>query len=108
MIPALLRQVYAISAMSLNVLLAIVLSFYLVCDDGRMFASVTKWLGTRLGPRRSARFFGFLNDLDFMFSKYLVGRLFESVVVAVLCFVVLVALKLPYNTLLAALYGLPT
>lgn len=105
MIPALLRQVYAISAMSLNVLLAIVLSFYLVCDDGRMFASVTKWLGTRLGPRRSARFFGFLNDLDFMFSKYLVGRLFESVVVAVLCFVVLVALKLPYNTLLAALYG---
>ncbi len=105
LIPALLRQVYAVSTISLNILLAIVLSFYLVCDDGRMFANVTKWLGARLGPRRSERFFGFLSDLDFMFSKYLVGRLFESVVVGVLCFVVLAALKLPYNTLLSALYG---
>lgn len=105
MIPALLKQVYAVSAMSLNVLLAMVLSFYLVCDEGRMFISVTKWLGRRLGPRRSARFFGFMQDLDFMFSKYLVGRLLESLVVGVLCFIIMLALRLPYNTLLAALYG---
>lgn len=105
MIPALLKRVYAFSTMSLNLLLAIVLSFYLVCDDGRMFANVTKWLGGKLGKRRSERFFGFMQDLDFMFSKYLVGRLFESLVVAVLCFIVLAALGLPYNTLLSALYG---
>ena len=106
MIPALLRQVYAVSTMSLNILLAMVLSFYLVCDEGRMFISVSKWLHNRLGPRHSARFFGFMQDLDFMFSKYLVGRMFESLVVGVLCFIIMLALGLPYNTLLAALYGL--
>lgn len=106
MVPSLLKRVYDVSAMSLNLLLAIVLSFYLVCDDGRMFAGITKWLAAKMGPQRSKRFFQFTNDLDFMFSKYLVGRMLESLVVGVLCFIMMLALKLPYGMLMSALYGL--
>lgn len=106
MIPSLLKRVYDVSAMSLNLLLAIVLSFYLVCDDGRMFAGLTKWLATKMGPKRSERFFQFTNDLDFMFSKYLVGRMLESLVVGILCFIMMLALDLPYGMLMSTLYGI--
>ncbi len=106
MMPTLFKRVYDASSMSLNIVLAIVLSFYLVCDDGRMFAGLRKWMTVKMGPKHSKRFFQFTQDLDFMFSKYLVGRLLESLIVGALCFVVMLALGLPYNMLLSVFYAL--
>ena len=71
-----------------------------------MFAGLTKWLATKMGPKRSERFFQFTHDLDFMFSKYLVGRMLESLVVGILCFIMMLALDLPYGMLMSTLYGI--
>jgi len=90
------------TAMSIwNIFLGIVISIYLLADKTKFAATGKKLIYGLLNPYHAAKVLELLSRTQRIFSKFLVGKVLDSLIVGIIAFVALSIFKMPYVILIS-------
>ncbi|MBR3166417.1 MAG: AI-2E family transporter [Lachnospiraceae bacterium] len=88
-----------------NLLIGIIVSFY-VLTNRKLYLGQTKKVIYAVLPTKPANYLVFLlRDVRDIFSGFLVGKIVDSLIIGLICFVVMNILKLPYAILISTIVG---
>lgn len=90
------------TAMSIwNIFLGIIISLYLLADKKKFMATGKKVIYGVLNPLRASKVLELLGRTQRIFSKFLVGKVLDSLIVGMISFVALSIFKMPYVILIS-------
>lgn len=90
----------------LNLFIATIISVYLLADKERFFAQIKKVLYAFL-PEKPVRYLVALNaQSNRTFKGFLSGKLLDSLIIAIICFVCMSIFKMPYVLLVSFIIGI--
>lgn len=106
MISAVANSVYSIGTALVNIIIAIIVTIYLLLDKERYLAQCRK-LFNAVCKNQSANeaVSDVVQQTDRIFSGFISGKLLDSLIVGVICFIFLLIFKMPYAPLISVIIG---
>lgn len=84
----------------------LIISIYFLLDKESLIENLKKLLLAISGYKHYSSIISFLQEVDIVFSKYIIGKFIDSLIIGLMCFVGLTFLKAPYPALIAFIVGL--
>ena len=103
---SLLGSIISIFKSLLNFVIGIIISLYLLIDKERFLAQSKKVLYAFLKRERANNFINNLRYSDKIFGGFITGKVIDSIIIGILCYIGMLILKLPYSTLIAVVVGI--
>lgn len=104
-IPKIASYSYSFVKGFINLILAFVSAFYILLDRETLVKGIKK-LNYSLFDKNFANYLTlWTNDAKTVFEQYIVGNIIDSFIVGVLCYVVILFLKIPYTSMVALIVG---
>jgi len=88
-----------------NLLLALIISIYLLAAKERILAQSKKICTALLPDKHIKSIFEFAQYSDRTFGGFIVGKLLDSLIIGILSFIVFAIFKMPYYPLIAVIVG---
>jgi len=89
-----------------KVLVGMVIAVYMLLDKKRFQRGMKKVLFGFLPEDKARKTIHFFQDVHLIFSRYIIGKTIDSLIIGLLCFVGLVILNVRYAALLAIIVGI--
>jgi len=89
-----------------KMLLGLVISVYLLADKEKFIRGIKKNLYAFLGKVKAEKTIDFGSEVNKIFSNFFVGKLIDSIIIGLLCFVGLSLLKVRFALLLSIVVGI--
>jgi len=86
-------------------IMGLIISIYVLKDKERFTNGMTRLVYASFKDKDAKGFMGFIKEVDFIFSRYISGKLLDSSIIAVLAFIGLWLIGAPYHLLLALIIG---
>jgi predicted PurR-regulated permease PerM len=86
-------------------IMGLIISIYVLKDKEKFGYGTKRLVFAVLKEKRAQGFMVFMEEVDFIFSRYISGKLLDSSIIAVLAFIGLWILGAPYQLLLALIIG---
>lgn len=104
-IPKIVSYSYSFVKGFINLILAFVSAFYILLDRETLVKGIKK-LNYSVFDKNFANYLTlWTNDAKTVFEQYIVGNIIDSFIVGVLCYVVILFLKIPYTNMIALIIG---
>ena len=104
-IPKIASYSYSFVKGFINIILALVSAFYILLDRETLVKGIKK-LNYSLFDKNFANYLTlWTNDAKTVFEQYIVGNIIDSFIVGVLCYMVILFLKIPYTNMIALIVG---
>lgn len=104
-LPAVLGLIRSTATSIWNIFLGIIVSLYLLSDKRKFLATGKKVLYGILAPAHAEKTVEMLSKTQEIFSKFLVGKVLDSLIIGVIAFVCLSLFKMPYTILVSFIIG---
>ena len=88
-----------------NFIIGVIVSIYLLSSKNRLLGHVKKLLYTLVRPVRANRILEIARYTNRVFKGFLVGKLLDSIIIGVLCFLGTTAFSIPYSLLISIVVG---
>lgn len=88
-----------------NVIVGIIAAVYLLASKERLLAQIKKLLYAFFETHRVDRFIRTSLEGHRIMSKFIIGKLIDSAIIGVLCFIVLAIFRIPYALLVSVIVG---
>ena len=105
MVPAIYNASVSFIKMTLNILIAIIVSVYMIIDKTELIASM-KRLVYAFAPE------GFIDvtleifsECNHIFSNFIAGKALDSLIIGILCFILMSIFRMPYTLLISVIVG---
>ena len=96
LIPMLYETGRSIVSWIVNIALAFVISCYLLWDKNGILSGLKRLVSVFFNERHSKIIFRTTKECNRIFSKYIIGKALDSLIIGILCFICMSILKLPY------------
>ncbi|BCJ93398.1 hypothetical protein acsn021_09670 [Anaerocolumna cellulosilytica] len=106
MIPKLYLFSVSIIKMFVNILLAIVISCYMILDRKNLKFNAKRLIYSIMSVDRANGFIETGKECASIFNKFIVGKFIDSLIIGILCFILMSILRLPYSILLSVIVGI--
>jgi len=103
---ALLSSLISITSGIFKIIIGLIISVYILKDKEKFALGCKRSMYAFFDEDQASRFLLFLKEIDDIFSRYIIGKLIDSLIIGLLCFVGLSFLEAPYALLLAIIVGL--
>lgn len=90
-----------VGSVIINVLLSLVLSFYLLSSSRQIFGGLRRFMTRRLGRERSRTLQDAFRRMDWVFGRYIGAKLIESLIIFGMCQAVFWIIPTRYGTLMS-------
>ena len=105
-VTALSRSVLTVSSVVLDLLISIIVAIYLLIDRERYVAQLRKlFFAVSRKSRWNNAILDAFHQANFIFSGFISGKLIDSLIVGVVCFVCLSLMRMPYTLLVSVIVG---
>ncbi len=88
-----------------NFIIGLIVSIYLLSSKAHIMGLSKKLTYTLLGPAAGNRLMGVCRHTNRVFKGFLVGKLLDSMIIGVLCFLGTTVLRIPYSLLISIVVG---
>ena len=105
-IPVILNFSVSIVRLAINLLLSIVISVYMLNDKKIITRNITRTMYAFFKKDNVDAFIQNAKECNSIFSNFIIGKSLDSLIIGLICFVLMVLLKLPYSVLLSVIVGL--
>lgn len=105
LIPLLGNTVRTIFSSIWNIVIGLIISIYLLIDKERYLALSRKVTVSLLPEKRAKRTLELTKRADFIFGRFLSGKIIDSAIIGVLTFIVLSITNMPFKTLISFIIG---
>ena len=97
--------VMSILAWIMDLVVGIIVSVYLLATKERTVAHARKIICGLLSPRKTLWFFRGVRRIDEVFSGFVRGKLLDSLIIGIICFICCQLLRFPYTPLISVIVG---
>lgn len=105
LIPMLYQTGRTIVSWVVNIVLAFVISCYLLWDKNGILDALKRLVSVFFNEKHSKVIFQTAKDCNRIFSKYIIGKALDSLIIGILCFILMCILRLPYALLISVFVG---
>lgn len=88
-----------------NAFIGLLIMVYLLNYKERLFAITRKMVNATCGQKRKAKLYEFASVVNETFIGFIVGRIIDSFIIGVLCFIVLKICAIPFALMLSVIVG---
>ena len=90
----------------INIILAFVISCYLLFSKHKLIKSLKRVAYAIFPEDVCLSLFRTLSDCNHIFSQYIIGKTIDSTIIGILCFICMCILKLPYALIISLIVGI--
>ncbi|MGN0318021.1 MAG: AI-2E family transporter [Lachnospira sp.] len=105
MVPYILNTSMAIIKGIVNLLISIIASIYMIADHKRIFYNFKRLMYAILPMKAADTTKMIIKNSANIFLNYIVGKAIDSFIIAIITFICLIILKMPYAVLLSVIIG---
>ncbi len=106
LIPFLYSASIAIVSWFLTILIALVVSIYLLTDKRIIFRALKRVIYAFLPENAAAGVIEIAKNCNQIFTGYIVAKAIDSLIIGMLCFLIMSILRLPYTVLISVIVGI--
>ena len=88
-----------------NFLLGFIVSVYMLCSKEKLLAQIKKIIISVTRKRTCEKIMSVCSQANRVFSGFITGKIIDSIIIGLLCFIGLTALDMPYATMISVLIG---
>ena len=100
-----LESAYVVVRTIYNLIIGIVVSVYILSDLERFTAAVRRWNYSVFSLEYAEKLRDAVNFTDRTFMGFITGKLLDSAIIGMICYVVCAILRMPYALLVSAIVG---
>jgi len=89
----------------INIILAVIISIYVLLDKEIFLKQALRFTYAVLPVFIADKLHFLVREVDDTFEKFLVGKIIDSIIVAIICFIGLLIFKIPYALIISILVG---
>lgn len=105
LVPALYSMSVSILQWLLNVVIAIIVSIYMLTDKKPLQNSIKAIIYGFVPVKHIRGFIDILKTCNQLFSSFIIGKAIDSLIIGLICFVIMSICQLPYAVLISAIVG---
>ena len=100
------KGVFNITAVVFNLVLGFMIAFYLQMDKEVFISGIKRFLRAIFKDEKVDRIIRFSKEADGVFSKFIIGKSIDSIIIGILCFIGLIILNIRYATMISVIIGI--
>ena len=104
-LPMLYKTIASVASGSINTIIGIIISIYLVSDRRNMAYGGKRILYALLRKDRANRILTLLHEILNIFRRFFVGQALDSLLIGIICFIFMKIFSLPYAELISVIVG---
>lgn len=89
----------------LNIVFGFIIAVYLLFNKEAYLSSSRKVISALVPTKSIDGFFETLEESHLIFSNFFIGKLIDSTIIGLLCFVLMIIFKIPYSVLISVIVG---
>lgn len=101
----LVTRIIGITSGIAKMILGLFISIYLLADKEKFISGIKKNLYAFLGQEKAEKFIDYGREVNSIFSNFFVGKLIDSSIIGVICFIGFMILKVRFALLLSIIVG---
>lgn len=101
----LLQKTFDLTSALFKFLFGLVIAVYFLNDKERILRNLKKLLYAFLDRNVAYRFITVSKKVNFVFSKFILGKTIDSLIIGLLCFLVLSIFQMPFSLLISIIVG---
>jgi predicted PurR-regulated permease PerM len=105
-IPFLYNLGLSVLASFINILLALVIAFYLITEKELFLAKGKKIIYAFIAEEKANGLIQIIKHCHEIIAKFVIGKALDSLIIGVLCFIILVIANMPYALLISVIIGI--
>ena len=105
-VPTLYSLSMSIMQLLLNLVIALIVSIYILMDKKILLGTVKASIYAFLPQKRIPYIIDTLKECNDIFGGFVIGKAIDSLIIGVLCFIVMTILRLPYTLLISLIVGI--
>ena len=86
-------------------LLGFIVSLYMLCNKETLLAQIKKSIVSLTRKSTCAKIMNVSSQANKVFSGFIIGKIIDSIIIGLLCFIGLTLMDMPYNILIAVIVG---
>ena len=86
-------------------LLGFIVSLYMLCNKETLLAQIKKSIISLTKKKTCSKIMGVASQANKVFSGFIMGKIIDSIIIGLLCFIGLTLMNMPYNILIAVIVG---
>lgn len=98
-------RIIGLTKVATNIVVGLIISVYLLISKERFIGQCKKLLYTIAKPEKANVTLYIFRRVDKIFGGFISGKILDSLIIGVLCFIGLTALKMPYPVLVSVIVG---
>lgn len=88
-----------------NFLLGFIVSIYMLCSKEKLLAQIKKIIISITRKKNCERIMNFSSEANKIFSGFITGKIIDSIIIGLLCFIGMTIMDMPYNIMISVLIG---
>ena len=105
-LPLLYGLTAKIAGSVLDIILGVILSVYMLGSKEKFFAQINKFLFSCFGSERAKQIIHFGHYTNDTFTGFIIGKLIDSLIIGVFCFIGMRIFRFPYPLLISVIVGI--
>lgn len=97
--------IFGVAKLVINILVGIIVSVYLLISKDRFIGQIKKLIYTIMKPEKANILLSISRQVDKIFGGFITGKIIDSLIIGVLCFIGVSILKMPYPLLISVIVG---
>ena len=98
-------RVYGVVKGTLNFLLGLVIAVYMLLSKDTFLGQSKKLIVALFSEKHANRLLEFGRRTNKIFSGFVLGKIIDSIIIGIICYIVMTILKLPYPMLISVIVG---
>jgi len=104
-IPEILNFTKNIASVVLNLLFGLIIAIYLIYNKEAYLKGAGRFITAIIPPQTNDTVFSTFKESHRIFSSFFIGKLLDSLIIGLLCFLILIIAKIPYPILISVIVG---
>ena len=100
-----ISRVYGVVKGTLNVLVGFVIAVYMLLSKDLFLGQMKKLVVALFSERHANRLLEFGRRTNKIFSGFVLGKIIDSIIIGIICYIVMTILSLPYPMLISVIIG---
>lgn len=89
----------------INAVIAIIVSIYMLIDKPHLINNSKKFVYSVFGDKKGDRIVTTASECNRIFGGFIIGKMFDSIIIGFICWIAMIALDLPYALVISVVVG---
>lgn len=101
-----MKGVFNITTVILDFFLGLIIGFYFLMEKEVFIASIKRFLRVMFKDETAKGLIEFGMEVDYIFSKFIIGKSIDSLIIGILCFIGLTIMNIKYAAIISLIIGI--